>query len=96
MAVGQIITKGEIDGTASALCKNLNNAFARVVDFKAWLDTKSTQDLVAFGYTEGEVAILKSAFTDLANLAATYRGEREQVGQSDFRAFAKQLMGFGF
>lgn len=97
MAVGQNISKADIDGTSAALTKNVNNALARCVDFKAWLDTQPDQDLITtYGYTAGEVAVLKSAFTDLANLAATYRGERTQPEASDFRFFAKQLMGFGF
>lgn len=96
MAVGFTPGKTEVDATAATLVRHLDAAFLRVQQFKDWLDTQADVDLTALGYDATDVAVLKSAFTDLANLRAVYLGQREQIGASDFRAFARRLVAYGF
>lgn len=96
MSVGQQITKADIDNQATALARGLDTQLDRVAKFKAWLDARTTEDLVAYGYTEQEVAILKSAFGDLDLLREVYAGGRAQADVKDFRVFARHLHGFGF
>lgn len=95
MAVGFGQTKGDIDSRAGSLAVALREDFYKITLFKSWLDTKTTEDLTTLGYTEGEVAILKSAYTDLADLALAYQGQASAhlAGTYDYRTFAKQLTG---
>lgn len=51
---------------------------------------------MALGYTggeNGEVALLKSAITDLDNLRQVAQGSRVQPAASDFFWFARRLWG---
>lgn len=95
MAVGYPKTRADIDDRAGALAVGLRNVFAQIDAFKTFLDATPDADLTAapINYTSGDVAVLKSAFGDLAKLAAIYRGEQSLAAAQDFRAFAKQLAG---
>lgn len=93
MSVGLGATKQTIDQRGGGACLNLRNAIDEVARYKNWLDTKTEQDLIDLGYTSGEVAILKSAFTDLAQLADIYYGRSNLTNAKDFTTFAKQLTG---
>lgn len=95
MAIGIIPNKQDVDYMAGGICRDINAAMGRVRDFKAWLDGKPDQDLEALGYTPGEVAVLKSAFADMEQFRALYSGTEALAAVKDFRAFAKQLYGFG-
>jgi len=95
MAVGYPKTRADIDDRSGALAVGVRNLFDQIVAFKAFLDATPDTDLTAapINYTTGDVAVLKSAFSDLAKLAAIYRGEQALPSAQDFRAFAKQLAG---
>lgn len=89
MSVGLPPSKAELDGTAAAHVRELENLFARVQRYQDWLVATPDATLTAapYGYSAGEVATLKSAYGDLAALKTTYETNR--------RAFTKQLMGLG-
>jgi hypothetical protein len=61
--------------------------------FKAFLDTQTDAALQALGYSAGDVAVLRSAYTDLDKLRQVYEGVATQGTTYDFRTFAKQLVG---
>jgi hypothetical protein len=94
VAVGIPVNKAEIDNVAGSAARSLFNVFSNIQQIKAFLDTKTTGDLEAMGYTANEAAVLKSAYADLAELAATFNGSAPgHTTAHDFRTFAKQLIG---
>lgn len=94
MAVGIGVTKAEIDNVAGSTARSLFNVFTNVQQVKAFLDTKTTGDLEAMGYTANEAAVLKSAYADLAELASVFNnGTPAHTTAYDFRTFSKQLIG---
>lgn len=95
MAAGFPRARADIDQRAGTLAITIRNAFDEVGRFKAFLDATPNEDLEAAptNYTETEVAYLKSAFADLARLAAIYRGEDIQADPYDFQTFARYLVG---
>lgn len=95
MAIGLNPTKAEIDTTCGVVARDLQRALDRVEAFKYWLDTKTDDDLTALGYTSGEIATLRSAWSDAAQLADIYKGELNLALVKDFRTFIRQVWGLG-
>ena len=59
-----------------------------------WLIIDETEaDLVALGYTAAEVAVLKSAYTDLAALRAVATAEQTVPAVNNFLFWSAQLCG---
>lgn len=95
MSVGLPVTKDEIDSRAGDTARTFQRAFKDVLTLKSFLDQTPDPDLVALGYTAGEVATLKTAYTDLAQLATIWTGEAALPAAKDFRTFVRQLWGVG-
>lgn len=93
MAIGFPREKRDIDNRAGYLALKLREWCEEVEQFKAVLDTLDEPALVALGYTSEEVALLKSAVTDLDNLRQVAQGQRMQEQASDFFWFARRLWG---
>lgn len=85
--------KNAVDARIGSLVLQLRDSLDGIERVKVWLDGKTTQDLVDLGYSEGDVAVIKSAFTDLSNLAGIAEGRGTQVEVSDFFFWARQLVG---
>jgi len=95
MAVGLPVTKSEIDARAGDLARAFQNAFGDVLTMQSFLTRTVDADLVALGYTEGDVATLKTAFTDLEQLATIWAGGAPLPAAKDFRVFVSRLWGVG-
>ena len=95
MAAGRNVTKTDLDNQLAGLALQGYDWLGRVERLKAWLDTKTEGDLVALGYSAGDVTLMKAAYTDLNNLSQTAKGQRTQTPASDFFFNAKQLWGTG-
>lgn len=95
MSVGATSTQAEINATAAQIARSLFNTMRSIEQFDSWLDTQSEADLVARGFTSGEVAILKSAFVDLDKIRTVFEGTATQGSAYDARVFSKQLLGCG-
>jgi hypothetical protein len=93
MAVGFSAVKTDIDNRAGNLSVSLRDVLRNVQIFKAFLDTQTDAGLQALGYSSGDVATLRSAYTDLDKLRQIYEGTATQGTTYDFRTFAKQLAG---
>ena len=93
MSVGMTASKGDVDSQAGQVTLQLREAMRAVQLFQGWLATQPDADLVALGYTSGEVATLKSAMNDLNQLRTIYEGTATLAVAKDFRAFAKLLTG---
>jgi hypothetical protein len=88
--------KTTINNRAAALCQQIDATFLRIQTFKAWLDTLPDATLIStYGYVQGDIDIMRSAFVDLELLRTIYQGTATQGTLKDFRAFAKQEYPFG-
>lgn len=91
---GAAITKATINDAAFQVSNALVNAVEAAEYFKAWLDGVSAADLeTAYGFSAAGAADLKSAFGDLGDLAAIYRGNATLGTARDFDTFARRLRG---
>lgn len=95
MAAGIIVTKSVLDLQLGALVNQGINWMESVRRMKAWLDTKTDQDLIDLGYVQGDVDLMKSAYTDLNNLRLLATAQRTQATENDFFFFGRQLAGTG-
>lgn len=95
MSVGLNPSKTDIDLAAGNLARLVQQVFNQVKELDYFLDAASTEQLVAKGYTAGEVALLKSAVSDLDQLRTIYTGDAALANVKDFRTFARQLWGLG-
>jgi hypothetical protein len=95
MAVGFPKARADVDQQAGSLAVSLRNTFDAIDQFKLFLDSTPDAELEAapYNYTPGDVAVLKSAYNDLAKLGGIYRGTGTQAQAYDFRTFAHQLTG---
>lgn len=96
MSVGIQNTKQQIDSTAG-LFVQLMNVFDQISRMQTFLlaTPDATLTSAPYNYTAGEVAQLKSAFSDHAQLIAIYQGAQSLAVAKDFRTFSKPLIGTG-
>lgn len=95
MSVGFPKARSEVDDRAGTLAVTIRNTFDAIDQFKLFLDSTPDAELTSapYNYTSTEVAQLKSAYNDLANLGRIYRGEVNLDEAYDFRTFAHLLTG---
>ncbi len=86
-------TKDVLDARMGNLAVQVRDALDAAVRLKAWLDTKTEADLVELGYTSAEVAVIKSAFTDLAALRAVANAQQSVPTANNFLFWSAQLCG---
>jgi hypothetical protein len=90
---GIVVTKAEVDTAAGSIARDLQLNMRRVIEFKRWLDAKSDQDLTALGFGAAEIADIRSAFADAAELADICYGNATLGANKDFRTFLRRLSG---
>lgn len=95
MSVGILVTKGEIDTRMGDLARSFQGLFSDEVILKAFFDSTADPELIALGYTSGEVAVLKSAIADLDQLRRLSLGEEALAAPKDFTQFLRLLWGVG-
>lgn len=93
MTLGFPALKTDIDARSGQLALTLRDTFRSIQLFKAWLDTKTDQNLLDLGYNQGEVNTLRSAMADLDQLRTVYEGTATRTPAYDYRTFAKLLVG---
>jgi hypothetical protein len=93
MAVGFPALKTDVDARSGQLALQLRDTLRQVQLFKAWLDTKTDANLLALGYAQADVDLLKSAYTDLDQLRQVYEGSATRTPAYDYRTFSKLLIG---
>jgi len=95
MSVGLPVTKDEVDTRAGDLARSFQKNFEDVATLKTFLDQRDQTALEALGYTPDEVATLKTAVADLAQLATIWAGQATLDPAKDFRTFVQRLWGVG-
>jgi hypothetical protein len=95
MAAGYQVTLADINNTAGRICVATRVAFADVVTFKTWLDSKTDNVLTGapINMVQADLDVLRSAFVDLNQLNNIRVGSVNLVTAKDFTAFSKQLTG---
>lgn len=93
MAVGIQNTKADVNNVAGGVVRQVFAAFGQVDQVTDWLLITTDEDLAAIGFQPGEVAVLRSTFSDLGDLALVFRGGVSARGQYDYRTFSKRLKG---
>lgn len=95
MSVGLTVTKGEIDSRAGDIARAFQQQFENVATMQGYLTATPEADLIALGYTADDVATLKTAWNDLAQLARIWAGAEPLAAAKDFRVFVSRLWGVG-
>ena len=95
MPVGYAPTKAEIDARAGEIARVFQKSFDDVATMSGYLSRTVDQDLIALGYSTDEVATLKTAFADLAQLGLIWVGAETLDAPKDFRTFVARLWGVG-
>jgi hypothetical protein len=95
VSVGYPKGKAELDERSGTISVSVRNIFREVDSFQMFLQATPDADLTSppYNYTPQEVAVLKSAYNDLAKLSAIYLGAATQPDAYDFRTFSKLLTG---
>ena len=93
MSVGFSTDKTAMDNRAASIARTVRDGLVDAGRMKAWLDTQTDADLTARGWTAAEVAVLKSAFTDLDNLRKVATAGATQGTVNDFLFWASKLLG---
>ena len=94
MAVGFATTKQDVDGKSGSLSRMIASWATDTIAFQeGFMEGATEQALTDLGYTTDDVALLKSAMSDLYKLAKVFRGEQDQTPAYDFRTFSGRLTG---
>ena len=96
---GGIATLGkpQFDALMNAVIQNLDGALGQVQQIQAFLAAHLDADFTAVtgsgptGYASGDIATVKSAFSDLDQLRTIYQGSANLSVAKDFRTFAKLI-----
>ena len=96
MTVGFPLTKDQLDTRLGQIALQIRDGLEEAQQMNALLGTLTTQALEALGYdetTNGEVSVMKSAFTQLAQLADVANNNGTVTTSNDFLFWAKKLLG---
>lgn len=93
MTAGFQVTRASLDQRAGSIVVAGEAWFEDVERLKAWLDAQSDSVLVALGYTQAEVDVLKSSFTDIHNLRQVAYGQGTQAVANNFFFWGQKLRG---
>ena len=97
MTAGLSLTKGDLDNRAGSLVIAVRDGLARCAQFCDLLNDTSIfandAALIALGYTQGEVTMMRAAFTDLKALWNVAKANGTVPSNNDFWFNAKHLTG---
>lgn len=92
MSLGFPAAKTDIDARSAALALQLRDTFVRIGNYNTWLQATADANLVALGYSAGEVTTLKAAMFDLNKLYSISTAGATQASTNDFWFNAKSLL----
>ena len=93
--VGLPVTQDEINTRAGEIARGFQRQFEDVTTMQEYLLQTPDSDLIALGFTADDVASLKTAFGDLAQLGRIWVGAEPLAAAKDFRTFVRRLWGVG-
>lgn len=96
------LSKTQFDSLCGSIASNMDAVMNQVQALQTFFAANADANFTAAsggpgptGYTSGDIAILKSAFSDLDQLRTIYQGSATLGSVKDFRAFIKQIWGTG-
>lgn len=96
MSVGLPVTKQEIDSRSGDMARSFQRLAGDATTLKGYLDGATEEVLIELGYTSNEIAVLKTAISDLQQLLVTIGyGAEGLAAPKDFTVFLRQLWGVG-
>lgn len=93
MTVGFPLTKDQLDTRLGQLALQVRDGLAESSQLKALLDGQTDAALVALGYVQAEVTLMRAAYTDLYNLNRVATAQATQPAANDFFFNARKLLG---
>ena len=93
MTVGYPLTKDTLDSRLGQVAIQARDGLSEAVKVKGMLDGQTDAALVALGYTQAEVTLMRAAFTDLFNLNRVATAQATQPAANDFLFNVKKLLG---
>lgn len=93
MSIGQTVAKPILDELMGTNALNLLRELRKVDEIRAYLLATPDADLVAMGYTSGEVATFKSAYADVAHGHRVLLGLDTQTPAADLLVNLRLLAG---
>lgn len=95
MTAGFPLTKDQLDTRVGQVAQQVRSSLADAAQVKALLDRSDITDaaLIALGYTQAEVTLIRASFTDLYNLNRVATAQATQPAANDFFFNAKKLLG---
>lgn len=91
--IGYPTDKATVDARVGNAVIALRNQLEDAQRIKAWIDTQTDAQLIALGYVQADVDVLRPAFTDLANLAKIANGQATQPAANNFFFWGGKLTG---
>lgn len=95
MSVGFSALKNDFDSRAGSLATGLRDALYNCFRFNTLLQSAAWSDanLIALGYTQAEVTLMKAAFTDFTSLYNVAHANGTVPASNDFFFSGAKLMG---
>ena len=93
MTVGFPLTQDQLNTRLGQLALQVRDSLADSAQLKALLDGQTDAALIALGYEQAEVTLMRAAFTDLYNLNRVATAQATQPAANDFFFNAKKLLG---
>lgn len=87
------INKNILDQRVGFLAKQLRDTFEDIEKVKVYFDAVGSQGLLDLGYSQSEVDVMVSAFTDLDKLRRIANAQDTQTSNNDFFFWARRLVG---
>jgi hypothetical protein len=93
MTIGLIYTKSQLDALAGDIAISVAKDMRRIQELEHFLNITPDAILIALGYVQAEVSLLKSGFIDADKLRTIYEGSVALPATQDFRLNLLQLGG---
>jgi hypothetical protein len=92
---GYPVDRNQVDMLSGQVSRQIEQWAPDALKMHAWLGAMPDTDLQGppYNYSADDVALLKSAMTDLAKLAAVYLGQDTVPEAYDFGQFSRRLAG---
>jgi hypothetical protein len=92
---GKALSRSDIDQAVGDAMLRINKDLNYVEAIRDGLQAYSDQEIKDLGYSDAEVATIRSALADMDQLWKIYKGAQPLTDPKDFRQFAKRLWGLG-
>lgn len=93
MAAGFPLTREVIDNFSADRARQVQSALSVAQKHHLWLSGVSDGDLLALGYSQGDVDTLRGTYLALDKLARIATAQEVQAAPDDFLWNAKKLIG---